>query len=161
MLARERVSFSALQALMAVNALAQVFLDWLITWNAHDVKQWDLGTIVIWFLFAVTNYFLCVAAAPEGVTDERIDLEAFYWRNRRLFYGILVLMDLIGLAANFAFLSTSQPGLFLQTTLWTLPSLAPPLLALSVKAPWAQWLSSITLLAISITWGVLFTSSLK
>ncbi len=46
------------------------------------------------------------------------------------------------------------------TDLLTLPFFAPCLLALAVKARWAQWIASLALLALSIMWLVVFNSGL-
>jgi hypothetical protein len=88
MLARKRVRFSALHAFMVVNAVVLVFVNWLALWFVHDVQEWDLFSITIYFLFALSTFFFCAAAAPEASFEGTVDLEAFYWENYRLFYGL-------------------------------------------------------------------------
>src|SRR5580698_7159207 len=100
LLARRRVRFSGLQALAVINAAGQVFLNWLVAWSTHDVTDWDLPTIFSAFLFAVTNFLLCAAAAPETTGDGPIDLVAFYDDNRRLYWGVLMVMMVTALVAS-------------------------------------------------------------
>jgi hypothetical protein len=161
LLARDRVRFSGLQTLMMVNAVLTVLINWLAAWPSRGAKEWDLSTIAIWFACALTNFFLCAAAAPEVAPGERVDLDAFYWTQQRLFYGIYVLLAAVGVAGGLPLLKTSNPALFTQYTLSGLPFFAPPLLALLVKARWAHWLSGVGLFLILIGWAVLFTPPLR
>jgi hypothetical protein len=160
LLARRRVRFSGLQALVILNAITQVYVGWLTIWDTHSVKVWDLMTITVFFLFAIGNYFVCVAASPEMPAEGTIDMEASYWSNRRLFYGVLAVLSVVSLGTNFAFLKTTDSALFLQTDLLTLPFFLPSLLALTVSAKWAQWASGLGLLALSISWCVVFVGVL-
>jgi hypothetical protein len=160
MLARQRVRFSGLQALMMLVALTQVYLNWLTIWDARSVKAWDLLSVTILFVFAVGAYFVCVAAAPTVAEDGAIDLEAFYWRNRRLFWGLFTAGVALGMATNFMFLKTTTPGLFLETNLASLPFFLPCLLALFVSSRWAQWTACIAAMAIMVGWMVLFAGNL-
>jgi hypothetical protein len=161
MMARRRVRFSGLQALVIINAIVQVYLAWLTMWDTRSVRAWDLLTITIFFVFAIGNYFVCVAASPEIPAEGAIDMEASYWNNRRLFYGVMILLSVVSLATNFAFLQTPDTALFLQSDLLTLPFFLPSLLAFTVSARWAQWASGLSLLALSIGWCVIFVGVLR
>src|SRR5258706_9729493 len=101
LLAHARVRFSGLQIVVMLNAVTQVYLNWLTIWDMRSLKGWDLLSITVLFAFAVANYFVCVAAAPDVAADRPIDLEAFYWENRRLFWGLVALVMVVALAANF------------------------------------------------------------
>ena len=159
-LVRERVGFSWLQVLAIVNALALVYLDWLTVWDARTVKAWNLVSITLLFAFAIANYFVCVAAAPEPVAGGRIELETFYWKNRVVFWGAVAALNVIALPTNSVFGDGRDPQLALETDLWTLPFFAPCALALVVRARWAQWLAGFALLALSVTWLVVFNGGL-
>jgi hypothetical protein len=52
LLARKRVKFSALHALEIINAVGWVYANWLLLWDLHGIKNWDLLSITIWFAFA-------------------------------------------------------------------------------------------------------------
>jgi hypothetical protein len=159
-LARDRVRLSGLQTLTVLNAVVLVYLNWLTFWDARTVKTWDLLSVSIVFAFAIGIYFVCVAAAPETANEGEIDLEAFYWRNRRPFWAFVTLLMLLALAVNFVFLKSQSPELFLETNIATLPFFAPGALALSVRARWAQWVGGAGLLILSIGWLVIFNADL-
>ena len=112
LLARERVRFSGLQMLMMINAVLTVFIDWLSAWPVRGAKEWDFATVGIWFVFSLLNFFLCAAAAPEVSAGERVDLEAFYWKHARLFYGIFAVLEVVSIASSAALLKTSNAALF-------------------------------------------------
>ena len=156
LLARKRVRFSGLQALAMFNAGSQPFLNWLISRDTHGLTVWNLADITASFLFAVTNFLLCAAAAPEVPAEGSIDLEAFYWANRRLFWGLVAVMMVVGLGSTVV-LRLYDPRLFAQETLATLPFFLPPALAIAIRARWAQWTAGIGLAVLSVAWAVLFT----
>ena len=85
LLARERVRFSWLLALAMLNAIVLVFSNWLSLWDVRGLREWGLFSITSQFAFAVGLFFVCAVAAPEVERDGAIDMETFYWRNRRLF----------------------------------------------------------------------------
>jgi hypothetical protein len=159
-LARKRVQFSLLQALMALNAILTVFLNWLMLFDMHSVKDWDILTIAIWFAVALSNFFICAAAAPDPVEDKAIDLEAFYRDQYRLFYGMVLFSEVLYVLANFDFVKI-DPKLMLQTQLDTVPFFVPPVLAIAVPKRWAQWTAGISLLALNVWWTLTFSSALK
>jgi hypothetical protein len=161
LLARRRVRWSALQALAMLNAVAQVYLNWLVSWDTHNVGEWGLLSITVSFVFAVTNFLFCAAAAPDGLGDHdgEIDLDAFYFHNRRLYWGMLALMMAVALVANVAILN-ALPNLFWTSIVGTLPFFAPAALGFFVRARWAQWVSALGLLALSVAWSLVFTGTL-
>ncbi len=144
--ARDRVRFSALQALMMLNAGMQVFVSWLFGWDFRNVTAWDLTAISLSFLYAVSVYLLCAVAAPE-FDDGEIDLEHYYWHNRRIFWGLFALFTTLALSSNFIALKTPTPALFLQATLVTLPNFIPCLIGFASPARWAQWVAGLGIFA--------------
>src|ERR1700741_20901 len=63
--ARERVRFSGLLALGMANAVMMVFTNWLSLWDLRTVQSWDLGSVAIQFLFAVSVYVICALVGPK------------------------------------------------------------------------------------------------
>jgi hypothetical protein len=159
-LVHERVRFSGLQAMMALNAVSTVYSDWLAIWNARGMKAWDILTVTVLFIFAMANYFVCMASAPRVVSEEPIDLEAFYWQFRRLYWGLMLAMVAVSIVTNVTLLR-SQQRLFLDAIVATLPFLVPPALALAVQARWAQWLANLAQLALTIGWLIFFSGELS
>ncbi len=161
LLARERVRHSGLQVLTIVNAVVTVYLDWLTLWDARTLQVWTLPATTVLFVFSAANYFTCVAATPEVQAEGPVDLDASYWKNRRLFWGMILALNVLAIPVNALFLGSQSPQLFYSTSLATLPFFAPPLLALLVKAKWAQWVAGLALLVLSLTWMVVFNSALQ
>ena len=81
-------------------------------------------------------------------------------RNRRPFYGLLVLCMVLALAANFAFLATPNTTLFFEENAATLPFFVPSVLALAVPARWAQWGGGVGLLLLLIGFTAVFSYTL-
>jgi hypothetical protein len=95
------------------------------------------------FAFAVAIYFVCALAALEGGGEELIDMEAFYWRNRRLFYAVLMVCMFISLIINAEFLKTPNTALFVQENATVLPMVVATSLPLTLQARWAQWVGGV------------------
>jgi hypothetical protein len=160
LLARERVRFSWLLSIAILNAVGLVYSNWLALWDMSVIKEWDLASITIMFAFSVVIYFVCAAAAPEPEVEGTIDMEMFYWRNHRLFYALIVLCMVLALAANVSFLKTPNPALFFEENAATLPFFVPCALALTVKAPWAQWAAGIGMLLLLVGFTIAFSNTL-
>ena len=158
--ARKRVRFSPLLALAIVNAVAFVFENWLMLWTVRGWQHIGLVGVAVLFAFSLTMYFICAVAAPEVSDEGPIDLEAFYWENYRPFYGFVLLLMLESFPVNYLYLETPTPQMFFETNIWTLPSIAPCVLALVVKARWSQWLSGLFTLAMSIAFTIEFAGTL-
>jgi len=157
LVARERVRFSGLLTLAIVNAVAQVYIDWLAIWEFRAVGAWDLYTITLFFVSSIVLFLMCAAVAPEAPADQSIDMEAFYEKNHRLFYGLYVLLLATFLAMT---LVTPDRDLALQQALGNVPYFLISFLAIFVSARWAQWLAGIALLVLSAAWPIVFSSAL-
>lgn len=157
--ARKRVLSSGLLALAIVNAVALVFQNWLLLWTLRSWQNIDLLSVVILFVFSVTLYFICAVAAPESPVEGPIDLESFYWETYRPFYWLVLLFMLLSVAVNFTYLKTPNPQMFIETNLWTPPSLVPSILALLVKRRWSQWASGLILLVVTVVFTIEFTGT--
>ena len=88
--ARERVRFSGLLALGMANAILLVFCNWLSLWDMRSIQSWDLASIAIQFLFAVSIHVICALVGPKMPDEDPIDLEEFFWRQRPYFYGAVL-----------------------------------------------------------------------
>jgi hypothetical protein len=159
--ARDRVRFSGLLALGMANAVLLVFTNWLSIWDLHSVKSWDLATITLQFLFAVSIYLLCVLVGPKTPDEGPIDLEAFFWRQRPYFYSAILACVLLALVANLAFLKSANVSLFVKENLATLPMLVPTILALVSRARWVQWMAGLSFLALVMWYTIAFCSTLS
>lgn len=161
LLARERAVFSGLLALAVLNAVTQIFIGWLALWDFRDVAGWDLYTITLFFIAAILLFLMGVAVSPEAPAEGAIDLEAFYWKNYRLFYWLYV--GLLGayIAICAVYLRTSQPGLALEQALGNAPYLVISLIAIFVRVKWVQWAMGLLLFAGSAAWAMAFSAAIK
>ncbi len=160
LVARERVRFSGLLTLAIVNAVAQVYIDWLAMWDYRNVGEWDLYTVTLFFVSSLVLFLMCAAVSPETPEGKAIDMGEFYWRNRRLFYGLYLILLFVFMAMSLVYLRTPNPELALQQGVGNLPYVLISLLAIFVSARWAQWLAGIALLVLTIAWPVMFSSAL-
>lgn len=160
LVARDRVLFSGLLALAILNAVTQVFIDWLAIWDFRTLGAWDLPTITLFFIAAIIIFLMCAAVSPDARGDDRFDMENFYWKNYRLFYGLYVLLLVTFVGMSFVHLRTSTPGLAIQQALANIPYFAVSFLALLVSKRWAQWVAGVLLFVLSIAWPVVFSSVL-
>lgn len=141
---RKRTKFSGLLALMMFNCILLVFFNWLALWDLRTLRAWDISTITVQFAQGIVLFGLCSLAAPE-VTDEgtEIDLEGFYWEQRPLFYSLFIVGVTLALLANTAFLKTANAALFLKQNSLVIFMMLPGVLALFVRARWAQWAAGV------------------
>ena len=160
LVARKRVRFSGLLTLVMLKAVIEVYIDWLAMWDYRGVASWDLYTITLFFVASVVLYLMCAAVSPEAPEDKAIDMEAFYWSNYRLFYGLYVLLLLVFVAMSLVYLQTPTPWLALQVALGNLPYLLICLFAIFVPARWAQWTAGKTMLLLTVAWPVVFSSAI-
>jgi len=158
--ARERVKFSGLLALGMVNAVLMVFVNWLSLWDLRSVTNWDLASIAIQFLFAVSVYVICALVGPKASDDGTIDLEDFFWRQRPFFYGALIACLLLALLANLDFLKTPNAALFVKENLGTLAILVPTVVALISRNRVVQWAAGVCFLVMIIGFAIMFSSTL-
>ena len=137
--ARKRVRYSGLAAILIVIAILMVFFSWLELWPFRNTPSWDLASVIVQFVYAIELYFLCALAAPEIVAEGTIDLDAYYWEEFRPFYGLLAATVLTAMAGNFTFLRTNDLSTFWSWQIGSLPAFPPLILAIAVRARWAQW----------------------
>ena len=159
--ARDRVKFSGLLALGMTNAILLVFGNWLSLWDFRSIKVWDLASITLGFLLAVSMFLICAWVGPKTPDHGEIDLEDFFWRQRRYIYGALLATFILSLLANLDFLKTPNVGLFVKQNLTVLPMLVPSVLGLVSRKRWIQWVAGFCLLAMVIGYTIAFYSTLS
>jgi len=141
-----------------LNALVTAFVSWLTMWSFRDTKGINLYDVTAFFVMSILIYLNCMAASPEPEEDE-IDMEAFFWAQRRFYYGSYSLLVIVFIAGTVVFLRTSQPQLFIQQTLSNLPFFVVALMGFLVARRWVQWVAGILIFVMSIAWTVAYSSS--
>ena len=159
--ARERIKFSGLLALGMVNAILLVFVNWLSLWDLRSVASWDLASIAIQFLFAVSVYVICALIGPKVPDEGVLDLEDFFWRQRRYFYGGTIICLVLALLANLDFLKTANTALFVKENLGTIAILVPCVAGLISRNYVVQWVAGVCVLVMIIGFAILFSSTLS
>ena len=104
--------------------------DWLSLWDFRSIKSWDLASITIQLLVAISVFLICALVGPKAPDEGAIDLEDFLCRQRFYFYGALLATVILSLFANLDFLKTPNVALFVRQNLTVLPMLIPTVLAL-------------------------------
>ena len=158
--ARDRVRFSGLLFAWMLNAMAWIFINWLSLWDAHGIRVWSLYSIALQFLFAVSQFFLCAMAAPEYPAEGPIDMEALYWRARVPLYGLLLAASLLAIIGNVDMMQVNAT-LFFRQNILTLASIPTMVLALTVRARWAQWVGVLCALTFAMIFLALFETALR
>jgi hypothetical protein len=159
--ARERVKFSGLLALGMVNAVLLVFVNWLALWDLRSVTNWDIASVAIQFLFAVSVYVVCALVGPKAPDDGVIDLEDFFWRQRTYFYGAIIVCLVLALLANLDFLKTPNTALLVKENLGTIALLIPAALGLLSRNRVVQWAAGFCFLALIVGFAIVFSGSLS
>lgn len=142
-MARERLRFSALPALLALNAILIVFFAWLELWPFRTTATWDLLSIGVQFAFAIAIFFLCIVALPEATSEGGIDLDVFYRREARTYYTLFLISVLLAMTGNFTFLKSHDLNDFWLWQLGSLPFLVLPILARAFPTRWVQWTAAL------------------
>lgn len=158
--ARERVKFSGLLAVGMMNAVLLVFINWLSLWDLRSITDWDLASIAIQFLFAVSVYVICALVGPKMPDDGTIDLEDFFWRQRSYFYGAIITCLVLALLANLDFLKTSNTALLVKENLGTIAILVPSVVGLISRNYVVQWVAGLSLLTLIVGFAIMFSSHL-
>ena len=153
---RKRVKFSGLLALAMLNCILLVYVNWLSFWDLRTVHGWDIITVTVQFVLAILIFVQCSLASPEVLDDGDIDLDAFYFEQRPLFYGTWVALLVVAMIGNTAYLKSSDPALFIKWNAAVLVALPPLLLPLFVRARWAQWVGGLGLFLVDVWLTVTF-----
>ena len=140
---RKRVKFSGLLALAMFNCVFLVFADWLSLWDLRTLQAWDVRTIMVQFTFAVLLFGLCSLVSPEVLNDAEIDLDAFYFEQRPLFYAVLTTVAVVALIDNAITHKAASVAQFFQEDIGSVIGLLPASLGLLVRARWAQWVAGL------------------
>jgi hypothetical protein len=152
-MARDKVKPYGPLALAMANAVLIVSLDWLALWPFRGVTSWDLASIADELLLSIALFFMCAVVAPE-MSEAPVDLEAYYGRVRVPFYGLFALSNILTMLGNLDFLKTSDPSRFASWTIGATVFFVPPVLALAVRARWAQWTAGVTLAILVVLSGI-------
>ena len=158
--ARDRVKFSGLLALGMGNAVLAVFVNWLSLWDLRSITSWDISSVAIQFLFAVSIYVVCALVGPKVPEEGMLDLEDFFWRQRLYFYGAIMVCLFLALLANIDFLKTPNSALFIKENIGTIAIMVPTIAGLVSRNYGVQWIAGGSFMALMIAFAIMFTGHL-
>lgn len=158
--AREKVAYSGLSALAMANAVLLVYSNWLAFWELRGATDWNLLSISVMFLFSLSVCFISTLAAPQWHGDAPLDMESFYWRQRKIYYWSWISCEALAISANLLFPTSPTAPKLAAENLMNLAMFGPIILALAVPRRWAQWVGGAVLFAISLAFLVVFERQL-
>ena len=65
---------------------------WWSEFSLHDKTDWTFGGFIGTLIIPVDLYLLCALVLPHRDDDSEIDLRAWYFKNRRGFYLLLIVL---------------------------------------------------------------------
>src|SRR5258708_6166304 len=75
--------------------------SWWALFNLHNVTKWTFFTFLLTVLFPVLLFTLSSLILPDFSGAEVVDLRADYFRERKWFFGLLVVTLCISMASAF------------------------------------------------------------
>jgi len=99
--ARDRLRFSGRLALWMANAVMGLLVNWLGFWGLSAVKRWTVGEITLQFSAAVIEYFTCSLVSMRPAAGERVDMTAFFERQRRPIMLAFLALMVVSMVQNY------------------------------------------------------------
>jgi hypothetical protein len=100
--ARERVDFYWPPIAWAIWLFFISAQHWWAEWGVRHTLQWNFGTFWLQLLTPVDLFLLAALVLPPRDASGKLDLGAWYFRNRAWFFGLLFLLPAIAIAEELA-----------------------------------------------------------
>ena len=155
-IARDRVKFSGLSSLSIVAAMLLVYVNWLSMWELRGATNWNAASITTIFLFTLAVCFVSMVATPGTSSKGTIDLDAFYWHQRKVFYSAWLICEILAVITNIVLLDSPSGEKLFQENLLNFTMFPPIILALVVQKRWAQWVGAGLLILANLLFLLLF-----
>jgi hypothetical protein len=95
--ARERIAFYWPPVVWAVWLFFIAVQHWWAEWGVHNTREWTFGAFLLSMLVPVDFFLLSSLVLPPPGSDAKIDLYAWYARNRQWFFGLLTCLPLLSI----------------------------------------------------------------
>ena len=82
------------------NAILLLYLNWLAMYELREAGNWSLLSISVMFVFALSICFISTLAAPQLLTVDPVDMDAFYWKQRKTYYSSWIVCETLAIVAN-------------------------------------------------------------
>jgi len=126
---REQITFSWIHILWTVNVLVWLVAYWWFSFALATVDTWTPQLLLFVLVYGALIYFLLALLYPDQV-DTGTDLFVYFTKNRKWFFGALILlgvMDLIDavVKSNVTELGgPPMPAYALFMSVWIVPAIA-------------------------------------
>jgi hypothetical protein len=137
-------------------ALFNLVANWISLWDFREEIPLPLGTIAGGFLLAVLNYFMSALVSPDFEAGESYDLKRFHRCEGPTYIASILVMVLVAIATNYlagADLDITNFGNENALVVYMVPAI---LLGLLVRKGWAQLLSPILMLVLTLSYYWLY-----
>lgn len=84
---RQFVRFYWVAVLWEIGVLLMLLLHWYSIWTFHQTHDWTYPKFLLLLLPSMSLYVTSHLAFPEFLQGHKYDLESFYYRNRKFFFG--------------------------------------------------------------------------
>ena len=158
--ARDKVTYSGLSALAMANAILLLYVNWLAFWELRRASDWNLLSISVMFLFSLSVCFISTLAAPQFGGEGPIDMEQFYWRQRKTYYLSWFACEVFAIIANRLFSSSPVESKLGAENVLNCAMFLPIIFAFTVTKRWAQWVAGALLLLLNLTFMIVFERQL-
>jgi hypothetical protein len=148
-----RVRLSWLHGLWLLNSLITVIANWISFWDLHTIGVWSVGTIFFTFVLSFVTYLQVALVCPDIPAEGEIDLARFHEEQSRRYIGAFAATGFIAFIANFVFADGFHVAEWNAQYLAVLPMTVAALVAMTVRARWAQVAMPLVLMA---TWVFYF-----
>jgi hypothetical protein len=133
-----RVKFSATHALWAWTGFASAVGNWASFWEMRTLKSWPAWAVLLIVATMLMQYVFCALVTPEVTAEGQIDLVAFHQRDHRLYISAAVALFVLALLLDLAIGGARYYAAWMRDSAFSLVLIAFGLLAIFVRARWAQ-----------------------
>jgi hypothetical protein len=99
--ARRKVRFGWLTPMLAAFLFLDITSFWLFAWAVRESITIGWASVYLGLVIALTYYFAAGLVFPRDIS-EWTDLDAYYWRHKRLVIGGLLIPNVIAFVQGFA-----------------------------------------------------------
>ncbi len=144
-----RVRLSWLHGPWLLNSLITVIANWISFWDMRTLGVWSVGSIFFTFTLSFVTYLQVALVCPDIPAEGTIDLVAFHEEQfAALHIGAFAATGVVALIANFVFGNGFHVSEWGTQNLAVIPMIAVAIVAMTVRARWAQVAMPLVLMAV-------------
>jgi hypothetical protein len=156
-----RVRLSWRHGLWLLNSLITTVANWISFWDLRTIGVWSVGTIFFTFLLSFVTYLQVALVCPDIPAEGTIDLAVFHDEQSRRYIGAFAATCLVAFIANFVFANGFHVAEWNAQNLAVLPMTVAAIVAMSVRARWAQIAMPLVMMAVWVFYFVDLQQALR